>query len=118
MRKSGIKTPTCEELVLKHHTCEKLLPIYHTYKKLVLDLTDVSDKTVKNWNRMQNAADKGVFYQCEEYACILYRAYFSLSVRYWSEICDVLVLFFTCCEELVPIIHSVKFTKCEVCDST
>ena len=39
-----------------------------------LIVTDVSDKTVNNWNRMQNAADwgRGVFYQCEEYACMLY----------------------------------------------
>ena len=32
--------------------------------------------SVNNWNRMQNAADwgggGGVFYQCEEYACMLY----------------------------------------------
>ena len=24
-------------------------------------------------NRMQNAADLGVFYQCEEYACMLHK---------------------------------------------
>ena len=49
----------------------------------------VSDKIVKNWNRMQNAADWGwVFYECEEYACMLYE-----SVRYWYGICDVLVTF-------------------------
>ena len=44
-----------------------------------LIVTGDSDKTVKNWNRMQNAADFfffflgggggwGVFYQCEAYA--------------------------------------------------
>ena len=26
--------------------------------------------------------------------------------------------FFTCCEELVPIFDSVKFTNCEICGST
>ena len=39
---------------------------------------------------------------------------FSLStkyVTYWYQFC-------TCCEELVPILHSVKFTKCEICGST
>ena len=40
-----------------------------------------------------------IFYQCEECACMLYeiwlRAYFSRSVRYWYEICDI----------LVPILH-------------
>ena len=32
-------------------------------------------------------------------------------VTYWYE-------FFTRCEELVPVFHSVKFAKCEICDST
>ena len=49
---------------------------------------------------------------------ILLRAYFSQSVRYWYEICYVLVLFFTFCEGLVPILHSVKFKKCEISGST
>ena len=55
-------------------------------KNWYLTVTDVSDKTVKNWNRKQNAADLVVFYQCEGYACMLYkiwfRAHFSQSVRY------------------------------------
>ena len=57
---------------------------------------------MENWNRMHNAADFCM------YACML-RAYFSQSVRYWYEICDVLVPFLTCCEEWVPILHSLKF---------
>ena len=64
-------------------------------KNWYLIVTDVSDKTVKNLNRMQNAADFGVFYQCEQYACMLYkillRAYFSQSVRYWYELCEIMV---------------------------
>ena len=75
--------------------------------------TYVNDKTVKNWNIVQNAADSGgggVFYQCEEYACMLYEicllAYFSQSVRYWYKICNILVPIFMCYEELVPILHS------------
>ena len=31
-------------------------------------------------------------------------------VTYWYQ-------FFTICEELVPILHSVKFAKCEICGS-
>ena len=31
-------------------------------------------------------------------------------MTYWYE-------FFTCCEGLVPILHSVKFTGCEICGS-
>ena len=103
--KIGIKSHTCEELVPNPHTCEKLIPNYqrceklvpnyHRCEELVLVVTDVSDKTVKNWNRMQNAADlEGVFYQSDAYAYMLYRAYFSQSVRYWYEICDVLVPIF------------------------
>ena len=45
-------------------------------------------------------------------------AYFSQSVRYWYEICDVVVPIFHVLWELVPILHSVKFTKCEICGST
>ena len=33
------------------------------------------------------------------------------SVTYWYQ-------FFTAREELVPILHDVKFTKCEICGST
>ena len=35
-------------------------------------MTYVSDKTVKNWRRMQNEAEFWVFHQVEEYACMLY----------------------------------------------
>ena len=49
---------------------------------------------------------------------ILVRAHFSQNVRYWYEICDVLVPIFTRCEELVPIFHGVKFAKCEICGLT
>ena len=48
---------------------------------------------------------------------ILLRLHFSQNVKYWNEIRDVLVLVFTCCEELIPI-FSVKFAKCEICGST
>ena len=54
------------ELVPNHHTCDKLVPNYHRCEELGLNRTDVSDRTVKNWNRMLNAADFGAFYHCEE----------------------------------------------------
>ena len=67
---------------------------------------------MKNWNRLQNAADLGFFYRCEDCACMLHifslRAQISQNVKYWYEICDI----------LVPILHSVKFAKCEICGST
>ena len=75
---------------------------------------------MKNWNLIQNAADLAVVYQCEEYACMLHiiflRALFSQNVgmkyvTYWHQ-------YSTCCEELVPIFHGVKFAKCEICGST
>ena len=64
----------------------------------------------------------GVFYRCKDCACMLYiislRAQISQNVKYWYEICDVLVQVFMRCEEMVPIFHSVKFAKCEICGST
>ena len=75
---------------------------------------------VKNWNRMQNAADVGVFYKCGEYACMLHiillHAHFSQNVNYWYEIRDVLVPMF---HELRGIgTNFSKFAKCENCGST
>ena len=50
----------------------------------------------------------GEFYRCEDCACMLHiistRAQISQNVKYWYEICDV----------LVPIFQFVKFTKCEI----
>ena len=45
-------------------------------------------------------------------------AQISQNVKYWHETCDVLVPIFTRGKELVPIFHSVKFAKCEICGST
>ena len=41
----------CEEVVPNPHICDKLV------QDCYLIVTDVSDKTLKNWNRVQNAAD-------------------------------------------------------------
>ena len=71
---------------------------------------------------MQNAADMGVFYQCEEYACMLHiislHAHFSQNAKYWFEIRDVLEPIFHACEVLVQIFHGMKFTRSESCGST
>ena len=60
----------------------------------------------------------GVFYRCEDCACmldiILLRAHISQNVKYVTNGYQ----FFTRCEELVPIFHSVKLAKCEICGST
>ena len=74
---------------------------------------------VKNWNRMQNAAALwgilstwGIcmiatwnFTTCVFLSHV--RNIGMKSVTYWYQ-------FFTRCEELVPILHGVKFTKCEI----
>ena len=68
---------------------------------------------------MQNAADLGLFYQCEECACMLHiillRAQISQNVKYWYEIHRTHE--HTGSEErrdvLVQIVHGVKFPKCE-----
>ena len=68
---------------------------------------------------MQNAADLGAFYRCEDCACMLHiislSAQISQNVKYWYEICDVLV---PITHALVPIFHSVKFAECEIFGST
>ena len=82
---------------------------------------------VKNWNRMQNAADLGGIWGYfmnvkNSHACYVHiislRAHFHKMcnigmkcVTYWYQI-------FTCCEELVPIFHGVKFANCKICGST
>ena len=68
------------------------------------------DIYVKNLYRLQNAADLGCFfYRCEDCACMLHIillcAQISQNVKYWYEICDI----------LVPILNIVKFAKCEIC---
>ena len=70
MRIIGIKNHTCEELEPNPQTCENLVPNYHLYMKNKYLMVKIKSKSVKNWNRMQNAADLGVFYQCEEDTCM------------------------------------------------
>ena len=91
-------------------------------KNWYLIVTYVSDKTVKNWNRMQNAADLGEFlsmWRIRIHAIWnLTWCLFSQSVRYWYEMVTYWYQFFTVCDDMVPILYSVKFTKCEICGST
>ena len=42
---------------------------------------------------------------------ILFNWVSDIDVAHWYQ-------FYTCCEESVPIVHSVKFTKCEIYGST
>ena len=46
------------------------------------------------------------------------RAQITQNEKYWYENVTYCYQFFTRCEELVPIFHSVKFVKCEICGST
>ena len=48
-----IKTHTCEDIVPNPFTCENLVSNYHRCEELGHN----RPKTVKKWNRMQNAAD-------------------------------------------------------------
>ena len=123
--------------------CEKMAPKLTRVKNLYIILTHVNnlyqyikhmknwyliisyviDNTVKNGNQMQNAAyfffffflggGGGAFYQCEEYAYMLYKiwllACFSQSVRYWYEICNI----------FLPIFHvmwgiGTNYSQCEI----
>ena len=71
---------------------------------------------------MQNAADLGVFYRCEDCACMLHIISLRAQIHKMQNIGMKYVMywcqFFTRCEELVPIFHSVKFAKCEICGLT
>ena len=81
---------------------------------------------MKNWNRIENAADLGewggVFYQCEEYARILHivllRAPFSQNLKYWYEIRDVLVPIFHMLSGIGTNFSRCEFEKFEICGST
>ena len=54
-----VSSHTCEGLVPNLYTCENLVPNHHRCENWDIIVIYVSDKTVKNWNRMQNAADFG-----------------------------------------------------------
>ena len=67
---------------------------------------------MKNWNRTQNAADLGVFYRCEDCACMLHstlRAQISQNVKYWYEICDVFGTIFHALRRI-----GTNFSLCEI----
>ena len=118
-----IKTHPCQELVPNPDTCETH---WHQFTRFITDVknwylivTDVSDKTMKNWDRMLNAADffRGGGGILSMWGIRIYalwnwlRAYFSQSVRYWYETCDVLVH--------VPIFHvlwgiGTNSSQCEI----
>ena len=103
----------CEESVPNPHTCEESVPNPHIYEKLVSyhhmwklgskshmceELVRIPHTCKSSFQICFFFRGLGVFYQREEYACMLYeiwlRACFSQRVRYWYEICDVLVPIF------------------------
>ena len=67
------KTLTCEELVPNFPTSVKLVPNYQRCEELVLNYHIWQRQNCEELDRMQNASGfGGIFYQCEEYACMLY----------------------------------------------
>ena len=62
---------------------------------------------------MQNAANLGGIYRCEDCACMLHiillRAQNLQNVKYWYEICDVLVPIFY-------VLGATNFSQCEICE--
>ena len=62
---------------------------------------------------MQNAVDLGVFYRCEDLACMLHifslRAQISQNVKYWGghfQISQNVKYWYEICDVLVPIFHA------------
>ena len=109
----------CEELVPNPHTCENLVQIITDVKNWYLIVTDVSDKTVKNWNRMQNATDLGCSLSRNAHACFMK---FFL-VRIFHKVSDIGTKYVTYSHNLYKFSHdvmnwyqffSVEFTKCEM----
>ena len=92
-------------------------------KNWYLFVTDVSDKTVNELKSNDKCSRfEGYFINVRNmHVCYIkfdfMRVFHKVGdigtkyVTYWYQ-------FFTCCEKLVPILHSVKFTKCEICGST
>ena len=97
MWKIGIKTHTCVELVANPHTCEKLVPNYHTYEELVLNRHRCqwqNCEELKSNAKCSRFGGGGYLINVRNTRMYWLRVYFSQSVRYWYEICDVLVPFF------------------------
>ena len=105
-----------ELLTVKHvHIICYMLSFPSTFIRLWCTCEELeSIKKAKKW---------GVFYRCEEYTWMLYEFW---ERTYFSHTCEILVWnpwhigtsSSRAVEEMVPIIHGVKFTKCEIYGST
>ena len=96
-------------------------------KNWYLLVTYASDKTVKNWNWMHNASGLGgnlsmwgnTHVCCMKFDFVgIFHKVWDIGTKYVAHWYHFPRHFFMCCEELVPILHSMKFAKCEICDST
>ena len=70
--------------------------------------------SVKNWNRVQNAAALRVFYRCGEYVCLTLCVLLSHARNIGMKFVKFCYQFFMRCEELVPNLHCVTFMKCDI----
>ena len=101
MWKIGIKSHTYNELVPNPPTCFKLVPTYHNCEELVQMLVTI--------------------HVTKTHVCCMKFDFVRIFYEVWgigTKYVTYLHYFFTWCEELVPILHSVIFTKCESCGST
>ena len=89
------------KICIKTHTCEELVPNYHIYKELVLnrhrcqwqncDELETNAKCSRFGGYFINVRDTHV---CYIYTKFDFVRFFPQSVRYWYEICDLLVPIF------------------------
>ena len=130
--KNSIKTHTCEDQVPNSHTCEDLVPNSHTCRKLVPN-HHKWEELVLNRHRCQwqNCEELESNAKCSRFGgissmwVIRMHAKWNLILCVFFLKCEILVRnmaywyqFFTCYEDLVLIIHSGIFTRCEICGST
>ena len=98
MWKNLYKTLTCEELVPNLQTFEMLVPNYQRCEELVLYCHRWQWQNGRIGIECKIHQGLGVFFQREEYACMLYEiwlcAYFLQSERFWYGKCGVLVPIF------------------------
>ena len=120
------KTNTCEELVPNPHTCEKLVPNNHRCEELVLNRHRcqwINCEELESNAKCSRTGSILSMWGIRMYATRIYMKFDFLRIFYkvWeidTKYVTYWYQFYTCCEWLVPILHSVKFTKCEICGST
>ena len=93
----------CEKMVNNRQRCQ-----WQNCKEL-----ESNAKCSNFWGYFINVRNTHVCYMKFEFVRIFHKMWDIVTkyVTYWYQI-------FTCCEELIPILQSVKFTKCEICGLT